>query len=388
MKILVLENEPSTARGGQELSLFDVCSGLALKGHDLELLYTEDGNLLDGYRAFCSRVDRVSGYSIDRSQTLRAAVRMLTEIMQAAHPAPDLVYANQYMDSPFARLVAWRFGRPLVCHLRLSPPSRFCAQYRWGLRGVSRFIANSRRTREEYVASGYPRELIDVVYNGLDLRRWKAVEPAATVRQRLGVSAESFLIAYAGRLHPVKALEVAIDALAALSGPADLVIAGREHEDGSGRAYEAELRERAAARGVASRCHFVGQVATPADLYAAADVTVLPSVSETFGRMLVESMACGTPAVASAAGGMPEVLTGEFARHLFPAGDARQLSNRLEMLRDWRRRDAGLGARCRAHVERHFNLATTIEGVEAVFEGVVAARTSIRPMPLATQAPR
>ena len=66
---------------------------------------------------------------------------------------------------------------------------------------------------------------------------------------------------------------------------------------------------------------------------------MLPSVSETFGRMLVESMACGTPAVASAAGGMPEVLTGEFARYLFPVRDAGALSNRLDMLRDWRRRD-------------------------------------------------
>lgn len=388
MKILVLENEPSSARGGQELSLFDVCRGLAGRGHEMELLHTEDGDLLDGYRAFCGRVDRVSGYAIDRSRTLRAATRMLSEVVQPGRPAPDLVYANQYMDSPFARLLAWRFRRPFVCHLRLSPPSRFCAQYRWGLRGVSRFIANSARTREEYVACGYPGELIDVVYNGIDPARWKAEASRSKVRQQLGVSSESFLIAYAGRLHPVKALEVAIDALAVLAAPSDLVIAGREHDDGSGRRYEAELRERAATRGVASRCHFVGQIAAPADLYAAADVTVLPSISETFGRMLVEAMACRTPAVASASGGMPEVLTGEFARYLFPVGDARALANRLETLRDWPRRDPGLGARCRAHVERHFDVARTVEGVDAVFERVVAARTSNRPVPLETPAPR
>lgn len=370
MKILVLENEPSSARGGQELSLFDVCRGLARRGHDLELLYTEDGNLLDGYRAFCRRVDRVAAYSIDRSQSLRAAIRMLADAVQPGRSVPDVIYANQYMDSPFARLLAWRFGRPFVCHLRLAPPSQFCAQYRWGLRGVSRFIANSARTRDDYVARGYPREHVDVVYNGIDARQWQPKASRSAMRERLGVRPDTFLIAYAGRLHWEKGLDVAIDALAMLAPPADLVIAGREVDDGSGRHYETELRQTARSRGVADRCHFIGHVGSMADLYAAADVTVLSSFSETFGRTLIESMACGTPAVASNVGGMPEVLTGEFADYLVPVREARALADRLERLRGWRTGDPRLADRCRAHAAR-FDIGRSVEGIEAALQSAV-----------------
>ena len=63
MRVLVLENEPSSRRGGQELSLLDVCRGLAARGHAIELLYTIDGDLLDEYRGFCRRVDRVTAYA-------------------------------------------------------------------------------------------------------------------------------------------------------------------------------------------------------------------------------------------------------------------------------------------------------------------------------------
>ena len=59
MRVLVLENEPSSKRGGQELSLLDVCQGLAARGHHIELLHTADGNLLERYRSFSDRIDRV-----------------------------------------------------------------------------------------------------------------------------------------------------------------------------------------------------------------------------------------------------------------------------------------------------------------------------------------
>jgi glycosyltransferase involved in cell wall biosynthesis len=275
------------------------------------------------------------------------------------------------MDSLFARLLSWRFRRPFVCHLRLAPPSRFCAQYRWGLQGASRFIANSVQTRNDYAAAFLQsRPPIDMVHNGIDVRKWRPPSSPTAMRNRVGVNPDTFLIVYAGRLHWEKGLDVAIDALAALAEPADLVIAGRELDDGSGRRYEAELREHAKVRGVERRCHFVGQVAAMADLYGAADVTVLPSFSETFGRILIESMACGTPAVASRVGGMPEVLTGEFDRHLFPAGDAGALVERLERLRHWRERDPELAVRCRVHAKR-FDIGQTVAGIEAALQNTI-----------------
>src|SRR5439155_19659663 len=128
---------------------------------------------------FARRIDRAGGYAIDRSRPLPSAVRLFTDVSQSRHPAPDLVYANQYQDSLFARALAMRFNRPFVCHVRLSPPDRFCGQYRWGMRGAIRLIAISHAMRDEYVASGFFGDRVDVVHNGIDVADWHGLEREA-----------------------------------------------------------------------------------------------------------------------------------------------------------------------------------------------------------------
>ena len=372
MRLLVLENEPSSRRGGQEKSLLDVCRGLAARGHRIELLHTADGDLLDEYRAFCARIDRVGAYAVDRTRTAPAILRMVRDGLLPGREAPDAVYANQYLDSVFARLLSWRFRRPFVCHMRLPPPDSFCGQYRWGMGGAARLIAISKQTREDYVARGFSPDRIDVVYNGIDAASWRPSLDRTIGRERWGIRAEGLLAVYAGRLYRGKGIEVLIDAFATLPESWQLAIAGREHEDGSGGGFEAELRARARERGVTDRCHLVGHVGDVAGLFGAADVAVLPSVmSESFGRVIIEAMACATPVIASRIGGIPEVLTGEFDDHLFDPGDAAALAARLRTLGEWRRRDPGLGLRCRAHVEQRFDLRRTVEGVEAALQRAV-----------------
>jgi glycosyltransferase involved in cell wall biosynthesis len=371
MRILVLENEPSSRRGGQELSLLDVCRGLAARGHEIELLYTVDGDLLAQYRSFSRRVDRVSAYAIDRARTIGSAADMIGDLVQAGRPAPDVIYANQYLDSFFGRLIAWRFRRPFVCHVRLTPPDVFCGQYAWGMAGPSRLIAISAQTRADYVERGFRADRIDVVHNGIAAREWQRRIPRRETLARLGVDAEALLVVFAGRLHPSKGIEVLIDAVARLPGDVHLLLAGREINDGRRQPYEPVLRKAAAALG--RRCHFVGHYPDMAELFHAADVTVLPSVvSEAFGRIVIESMACGTPVVASRVGGIPEILTGEFERYLCPPGDAHALAECLSSLRGWRDHDPDLGARCRAHVERRFDIEQTVGGVEASLARTIA----------------
>lgn len=372
MRVLVLENEPSSRRGGQELSLLDVCRGLAGRGHRIELMYTAEGDLLDRYRLFCDRIDRVAAYAVDRKRTGRAFARLAWDALQPGRPAPDVIYGNQYFDSLFARLLSWRFRRPFVCHVRLPPPDIFCGQYRWGMRGALRLIAISTRTHDDYAARGFRPDRIDIVHNGIDTRVWRPSTSRSSVRQRFHIEDQAYLVVFAGRLHPGKGIDVLIDAFAALPEPAHLLLAGLALEDGSGRQYEVELREHARERGVSDRCHFAGHVESVADLFGTADVTVLPSIiSEAFGRVVIESMACGTPAIGSRIGGIPEILSEEFEHFLVEPGDIAGLTARLVAIRDWRRRDPDLGGRCRRHVEQRFDISRTITGVEAALQTAV-----------------
>ena len=105
----------------------------------------------------------------------------------------------------------------------------------------------------------------------------------------------------------------------------------------------------------------------------AADVVVVPSVyDDPFPRTVLEAMATGRPVVASSTGGIPEELTGEFARFLVPPSDAEALRERLEAVLDWRDGEPGLGQACTAHVARHFSKASMVDAIEQRLVDAVA----------------
>jgi glycosyltransferase involved in cell wall biosynthesis len=118
---------------------------------------------------------------------------------------------------------------------------------------------------------------------------------AAKFRSRHPEIGDRRLAVFVGRLNPIKNLEAAIDALA-LSGGADLrlVVCGDGPDD-----YVGTLKARAAERGVAERVSWLGYVSNEdkADVLAAADIYVQPSLSESFGMAAVEAVSVGLPCV-------------------------------------------------------------------------------------------
>ena len=70
------------------------------------VLYVREGDLLEQYRTFCSRVIRVHGYSISRARQFRDVLGFLRDLTRVQGQSSMLVYANQYMDSLFAATVA------------------------------------------------------------------------------------------------------------------------------------------------------------------------------------------------------------------------------------------------------------------------------------------
>src|ERR1700722_8527798 len=214
MRILVLENEPSSKRGGQELSLLDMCSGLARRGHTIDLLYVKSGDLLDSYRSFANVIS-TTPYTVDRSMTFRSSGRWLLSLLQRLNEAryADIIYANQYHDTMFASALGSLLQKPVVCHARLPPPDPICGQHRLGIRGVTRFIAISEAARNEWIQSRYAlAQDIDVVYNGIDPERFKATGCRAALRTELGIPQDSFTMLYVGRFAREKGIETLIDA--------------------------------------------------------------------------------------------------------------------------------------------------------------------------------
>jgi glycosyltransferase involved in cell wall biosynthesis len=380
VNILVLENELTSTHGGQELSLLDVCRGLAACGHQITLAFVTGGDLAPEYKAICAKMIRVSTYSIDRSRAVSSTLELLQSLWAVRSSAPSIVYANQYLDSLFAALARRFHGTAFVCHLRLPPPDVLCGQFQIGMSQATRLIATSHQTRREWVDRGYDPALIAVVHNGIDLGRLGRRDREIT-RAALQVPPDALLVAYAGRLHPAKGIETLLDGFAQIAATrnARLVIAGQPavlHDaTGAPRDYGRELRDRADRLGIGTAIRWIRHCADVAALFSAADVSVLPSLwSEPFGRVVIESMACETPAVASSTGGISEILTGEFAPWLFQPGDAAALAATVTLAADRRRADAGIGVRARAHVQAHFSVDRMVAGVAQV---LAEAATSV-----------
>lgn len=378
MRILVLENELTSTRGGQELSLLDVCRGLAAHGHRITLAYITTGDLEPAYRRICERMVTVGTYSIDRARGLRSLRDFAASLAAVRSANPDVIYANQYLDSLLAGCARRVYRAPFVCHLRLPPPDVMCRQFRIGMSQATRLIAISEQTKRDWVASGYREEAIDVVYNGIDPDQYTRRGDRAALRSALGLPADALVVAYAGRLHPVKGVETLLEgfSLIARERRSHLVLAGRPAvmpgRDGAPRDYLGELRGLAERLGIAPAVTWIEHQRDMPALITASDIVVLPSLwSEPFGRIVIESMACETPVIASRVGGIGEILTGEFAGWMFEAGQPDELAARLLETVDRVAADPSLGRRARAHVAGRFSVGRMVEGVERVLVSAI-----------------
>lgn len=183
---------------------------------------------------------------------------------------------------------------------------------------ADRLVAPTRAEAAQLVdLYGADPDCVVTVPPGVDL---DVFEPTGRPRSRvrLGIDADAVLLLFVGRLQPLKAPDVLIRAAAQvlqerpdLSERLEIAIIGAPSGDlrAAGR-YLDSLHALAASLGLTARVRFVGVVARVelADWYRAADVTVVPSYSESFGLVALESQACGTPVIASDVGGLPTAV--------------------------------------------------------------------------------
>ena len=229
----------------------------------------------------------------------------------------DLIDAHYYYpDGVAAALLARWTGVPLAITARGSDVNVIgqmrCPRLmmRWASRVAGASIGVSRALVERLVAMGVAPAATRVLRNGVDLERFQPV-PTAEARQRVGGPLTGLRLVCVAALVPVKNHNLLLEALCQLpEWHLDLVGVG---------GLEDSLRESARQLGIADRVRFLGRV-EPDELrfhYSAADVSVLASTSEGWPNVLLESMACGTPVVASRVGGIPEVVTTPEAGNLF-----------------------------------------------------------------------
>jgi glycosyltransferase involved in cell wall biosynthesis len=241
-------------------------------------------------------------------------------------------------------------------------------------RRTDRLIGVSQATVDDLVRLGVaPRERFRVVPLGLDLDRFAslAAEPSGPLRGELGLADDELLATYVGRVVPIKRLDVLLRAVATARGggsPVQLAVVG----DGEIRP---DLERLAGELRIASHVHFLGYRRDLAAIAEASDLYVLSSDNEGTPVSLIEAGAAARPAVTTAVGGVPEVVTPETGI-LVPRGDDRALAGAIaELATDgkWRLR---LGRAARDRVLGRYSAGRLVADVDALYRELLESRRS------------
>ncbi len=222
----------------------------------------------------------------------------------------SLIHANGARCMLYAGLAARWCGRvPVVWHVRVL--ERDLRLDRWRATWADRIVCNSHAVAATVRRVARPADAgrIRVVYNGIRLERFGAAAQTATLAA-LGVPVGTGAVLVVGRLVPWKGQRDVIEALA-LMPPAvrqrlRIIFAGRDLEPGA--PFARELVARAQELAVTDSVIWAGQRDDVPELMRAADLLLVPSHGEPFGRIIVEAWAAGLPIVATETGGAGELI--------------------------------------------------------------------------------
>lgn len=229
---------------------------------------------------------------------------------------------------------------------------------------VSCVVVNSKETGRAFIlAGGRPRKLT-VVYNGFSMPDPTLPELAQAVRAHYGIG-DRTIVGLFGRLSEWKGQHVLIEALAECSSDVHALIVGGPlfgQED-----YETHIRSMVTRLGLENRVHFLGFREDARQLMAVCDILAHTSIAaEPFGRVVVEGMLAGRPIIATAAGGVTEIIDGQSNGLLVPPGDSTALASAIMKLI----RDEAFGRRlaeaAQEDADRRFSMEAMRHGMQEV----------------------
>lgn len=235
----------------------------------------------------------------------RAMLPVVDRLIRSQGPISLLDAHYFYPDGVAAGIIARHFDIPLLITAR-GTDVNLLGGYRQPRRAMVRaaetaggVVAVSAALGEAISAMGIPDNKIHVLRNGVDLDFFCQGSRAES-RQSLGI--RSLLFLSVGTLKPEKGHDVAIRMLARIDDAILAVIGAGDHEK--------QLVSLAGELGVSDRVRFTGRLSPEAlrEYYRAADALLLMSVREGMPNVVLESMACGTPVVATDVGGIPELV--------------------------------------------------------------------------------
>jgi D-inositol-3-phosphate glycosyltransferase len=310
-----------------------------------------------------------------------------------AHHEPgwyDVVHSHYWLSGQVGWLVRDRWGVPLVhsAHTLAKVKNLLLAdgdvpEPRARVIGEEQVVAEADQliaSTDEEAAQlvdlyGADPAAVRTIAPGVDLETFVPGDSAAARRQ-LGLRADVATVLFVGRIQPLKAPDIVLRAAAHMRADVpDLQVIVVGGPSGSGLATPGWLTALATDLDLDGVVRFVPPTdrASVASYYRAADVTVVPSYTESFGLVALESQACGTPVVAASVGGLTTAVADGVSGQLVDGHDPEQWGKVLaDLLRTPAELDV-LAAGARGHAER-FSWQHTTDGLLVAYAEAMTQR--------------
>jgi len=305
------------------------------------------------------------------SQLLLIPVAMWQILRAVRRFRPDVVHSHSRQMGLYARVAQLLVGVPFVSsvHSPVTPRNRLWAATTFlGARVIA--VSDEIRTsliRDYRVAP----QRVRVVPPGPDASHFRPPSPEErrSARERWGLGADRFVVAFVGSLTPNKHPETLIDAVADLAGAGRdvvLLLAGRGPVEGDVTARASEL-------GVGDRVRLLGYQDARSVLWAA-DAFVLPSRSEGSALVVPEAMLSGVVVLSTPVSGAVRQLTPGITGFLFDHENHRELAQRLEELIDRPELRTSIAARALEEARAHYSSLAMVEAIRETYDEVVGER--------------
>ncbi len=280
----------------------------------------------------------------------------------------DLVHSHEFTMAVYGAAASQLLDLPHVITMhggvKVTKALRRRVALRWAMRQSDHTVMVSRATQRQFATElGVRGSLFTVVPNGVPT----VVGDAARVRAEFGINEQDCVLLAVGTLERHKGHQVLLEALARLIAagvgtPWKLIIAG-----GRGGDQHQSLLEYIRAQGLGERVHIVLNRNDIADLFALADIFVMPSLWEGLPMAVLEAMVAHKAIVATATAGIPEAIVDGREGLLVPPGEATPLAEALRLLLTDPARRAVLGEAAAARASRDFTVAVMAERYEALY---------------------
>jgi glycosyltransferase involved in cell wall biosynthesis len=277
-----------------------------------------------------------------------------------------LVHTNGVRGTFYAGLAAMARRVPTIWHVRVlgSDDHLFEDKILYAL--VDRIIVVSKAVRSRFYWAK-DQSKVRLIYNGVDLSQFSCEADTEKIRRSLGLK-DQVVVGVVAQLVPSKGLDILIKAFRSVwdSEPrARLLVIGEEPDNQEN--YFKKLRYLVSTLGLTQQVTFLGYREDVSKIISICDIGVLSSLSEGFGRVLIEFMAAGKPVVGSAIGGIPEIVANGTSGFLVSPGDEKALTEAILRLLKDPHLSAQFGREGKKRADLLFNIADNVAQTQRVY---------------------